>query len=290
MSLGCDICYAEALMDHRMHRVQWGPQGERSRTSRANWAQPLRWEREHAAFFAEHGRHRRVFCASLADVFDNQVPTAWREDLFDLIRLTPNLNWLLLTKRIGNAVQMVRWHGAIAGNGSRYLPDNVWLGASVVNQEEADRDVPKLLATRELLGARVLFLSCEPLLGPIDLERPRPGPDMDQGGGKMICQPWLIQSGIDWVIVGGESGQQARPMHPDWARSLRDQCAAAGVAFFFKQWGEWLGQKQDGAYNHKPLELNASLLSGSNAAASVPLPIGRAAMTFPLSAFMTIIF
>lgn len=119
--------------------------------------------------------------------------------------------------------------------GVERLPDNVWLGATIVDQAEADRDIPKLLA----VPARVRFLSMEPLLGPVDLGRPMPGPDLDQGGGAKICQPWMIQSGIDWVIVGGESGRGARPMHPDWARSLRDQCAAAGVPFLFKQWGEW---------------------------------------------------
>jgi protein gp37 len=119
--------------------------------------------------------------------------------------------------------------------GITHLPWNVWLGATIVNQAEADRDIPKLVAVL----ARVRFLSVEPLLGPIDLERPMPGPDLNQGGGAQICQPWTIQSGIDWVIVGGESGPNARPMHPVWARDLRDQCAEAGVPFLFKQWGEW---------------------------------------------------
>jgi len=254
VSPGCDHCYAEALMDHRMHRVQWGPQGERSRTSKSNWAQPLRWEREHEAFFAEHGRRRRVFCASLADVFDNQVPAHWRRDLFDLIEATPRLDWLLLTKRIGNARAL---YGEAYLDSARPWPKHVWLGASIVNQEEADRDIPKLLA----VPAARRFLSCEPLLGAISFEGLFARPNRVNDGTNALQE-------LDWVIVGGESGQQARPMHPDWARSLRDQCAATGVAFFFKQWGEWLGQKQDGAYNHKPLELNAS---------DLPVRIGKAA-------------
>lgn len=231
VSPGCDNCYAEAREDKRLHRVQWGPGQPRHRTK--TWGDPVKWNAQHAAFFAEHGRRQRVFCASLADVFDNEVPTDWRRDLFDLIERTPALDWLLLTKRIGNARAMLE--ECYFGRWADRVRANIWIGATIVNQEEADRDIPKLLA----VPAAKRFLSMEPLLGPVDLERPRPGPDLDQGHGHMICQPWLIQSGIDWVIVGGESGPGARPMHPDWARSLRDQCEAAGVPFLFKQWGEW---------------------------------------------------
>lgn len=231
---GCDHCYAEARNARFAGgmAINWGSRAPRRRTSSANWRKPLAWNTAHREFYAIHGRRQRVFCASLADVFDNAVEPAWRRDLFDLIELTPNLNWLLLTKRIGNVFEMVsrtRSHDWLAGR------DNVWLGATIVNQAEADRDIPKLLA----VPARLRFLSIEPMLGPIDLERPMPGPDMPQGGGSSICQPWMIQSGIDWVIAGGESGPGARPMHPNWARDLRDQCAEAGVPFLFKQWGEW---------------------------------------------------
>ncbi|MBR8248634.1 phage Gp37/Gp68 family protein [Burkholderia cenocepacia] len=240
VSPGCDHCYAEHMMDTRLHKVVWGPHGERVRTSAATWREPIRWNARHDQFFAAHGRRQRVFCASLADVFDNQVSDDWRADLFDLITATPNLDWLLLTKRIGNVAAMVPYDWTCPRRG---WPSNVWLGATIVNQAEADRDIPKLLA----VPARVRFLSMEPLLGPVDLERPMPGPDLDQGAGAKICQPWMIQSGIDWVIVGGESGRGARPMHGDWARSLRDQCAAAGVPFLFKQWGEWIAYRQHGA-------------------------------------------
>ncbi|SEI41624.1 phage Gp37/Gp68 family protein [Paraburkholderia diazotrophica] len=231
---GCDHCYAETRNARFAGgtAINWGPGAPRRRTSVANWRKPLQWNKAHAEFFAQHGRRQRVFCASLADVFDNAVDPIWRRDLFDLIELTPNLDWLLLTKRIGNVFEMVaraRSHDWLAGR------HNVWLGATVVNQAEADRDIPKLLA----VPARVHFLSIEPMLGPIDLERPMPGPDLPQGGGASICQPWMIQSGIDWVICGGESGPGARPMHPNWARDVRDQCAEAGVPFLFKQWGEW---------------------------------------------------
>ena len=199
---GCDHCYAEADFDLRKHRVRWGSGNPRSRTSAANWQNPRRWERDHAAFFAEHGRKRRVFCASLADVFDNEAPAEWRADLLALIRETPHLHWLLLTKRIGNVRGMVQ----------EGLPENVWLGATMVNRAEFLRDLSKLRA----VPASVRFISAEPLLedvGDVDLR------------------------GIDWIIVGGESGPQARVMQPAWVRGLQAAAARDGVAFHFKQWG-----------------------------------------------------
>lgn len=230
---GCDNCYAEADFDKRRRVVSWGVGNPRKRTAASTWNKPLSWNRNHEKFFAKHGRRQRVFCSSLADVFDNEVDPKWRRELFDLIELTPNLDWLLLTKRIGNVVRMLPSHDWAAR-------PNVWLGATIVNQEEADRDIPKLLAT----PARVRFLSMEPLLGPVDLglcdcdHGSRPGP---AGVGGVTCGKCGGAGGrlVDWVIVGGESGPGARPMHPDWARSLRDQCQAAGVPFLFKQWGEW---------------------------------------------------
>lgn len=240
VSPACDHCYAACSTPARTLGIEWGPHAERHRTAPATWAKPIAWNARAAEFEAQHGRRQRVFCASLADVFDNQVPVQWRFALMKLILATPNLDWLLLTKRVGNAAAMLETaflalHGGREGWRDN-VPPHVWLGATVCNQAEADRDIPKLLAT----PAAVRFVSIEPMLGPIDLERPRPGPDLDQGGGRMICQPWLIQSGIDWVICGGESGPNARPMHPQWARDLRDQCKNAGVPFLFKQHGEWL--------------------------------------------------
>ena len=201
---GCDHCYAEALMDKRWHRVQWGSGQQRQRTSAANWRQPLLWEREHEAFMLAHGRRRRVFCASLADVFDNEAPPQWRGELWALVKATPHLDWLLLTKRIGNVRGMAPADG---------MPPNVWLGATMVNQPEYDRDAGKLLA----VDVSVRFVSAEPMLGPI------------RGG--------LDLHGLDWVIVGGESGHGARPIQREWIEGLRRECGAAGVAFFFKQWG-----------------------------------------------------
>jgi len=226
VSPGCDHCYAEQRMDTRLHRVKWGVGAPRQRTK--TWGDPKRWNDGHDVFFAQHGRRQRVFCASLADVFDNEVPPAWRAELFALICLTPHLDWLLLTKRIGNVPKMLEQPGMPKDG----LPANVWIGATVVNQEEADRDVPKLLQ----VPAAVRFLSIEPMLGPINLDEFHPT--------REPAMPKLLD-GIDWVICGGESGPKARPMHPDWPRGLRDQCEAAGVHFLFKQWGEWAPWNND---------------------------------------------
>lgn len=250
-------------MDHRMHKVKWGAGNPRIRTSPENWRKPLAWNAKHAEFFAEHGCRQRVFCASLGDVFDNAVDPQWRRDLFNLIAQTPNLDWLLLTKRIGNAAAMIE-ETNFPKNREWPWP-NVWLGATIVNQEEADRDIPKLLA----VPAAKRFLSMEPLLCSVDISRwldPTGIHCMDvcldssyvkrndveifkneSNEIEPLCPhcgipaSWTgYDEGIDWVIAGGESGPGARPMHPDWPRSLRDQCAAAGVPFHFKQWGEFV--------------------------------------------------
>ena len=211
VSPACDHCYAEGWAKRSGH-VKWGSGQPRRRTSDANWRMPLKWNRE-----AERtGVRPRVFCASLADVFDNAVDPQWREDLFDLIAATPNLDWLLLTKRIGNVGNML----PVPFDFDKHFP-NVWLGATVVNQEEADRDIPKLLA----VPAAKRFLSIEPMVSHIDIKS-----YLNRHMEHAVLR-------IDWVIVGGESGPGARPMSPDWARSIRDQCEEAGVALFVKQMG-----------------------------------------------------
>ena len=234
VSPGCDHCYAEAWAKRagKTAGVVWG--GDRRRTSAANWQQPLRWN----AQAERESRRFRVFCASLADVFDNEVPVQWRRDLFDLIAATPHIDWLLLTKRIGNARSL---YAEAYLDSARQWPVNVWLGATVVDQAEADRDVPKLLK----VPARVRFLSVEPMLGPISFDGLFASTKVNDGTNALEA--------LDWVICGGESGPGARPMHPDWARGLRDQCAAAGVPFLFKQWGEWLpadGPRVGAAFGH----------------------------------------
>lgn len=262
---GCDHCYAETRNARFGGGVapNWGPGAPRRRTSMANWRKPLAWQTAAAEFFAAHGRRQRVFCASLADVFDNAVLERWRQGLFELIEETPDLDWLLLTKRIGNVAAMTDFAW-----GTRDWPANVWLGATIVNQTEADRDIPKLLG---LEGPRVRFLSMEPLLSAVDLtsikaprydDEPLDSLDIDWRFDALTTgdhywfdgehgQPGDCSDGpdrqhrIDWVIAGGESGPHARPVHPDWVRRLRDQCSAATlggdhapVPFLFKQWGE----------------------------------------------------
>jgi protein gp37 len=206
VSPGCDNCYAATLMQDRYRRVTWGAGEARSRTK--TWDQPRRWNKLAKA----SGEPWRVFCASLADVFDNEVPGEWRQELGQLIMDTPYLTWMLLTKRIGNVKPMMasdfRWDA---------MPGNVWLGITVVNQAEADRDIPKLLQ----VPAKVRWLSCEPLLGGIDLRN--------------YLTDCYVSPRVDWVIVGGESGAGARPMPVEWVREIRDDCAFDGVPF--KQWG-----------------------------------------------------
>jgi len=226
---GCDHCYAEAL-DKRMRygkAVHWGTGVPRFRTSAANWRKPLIWDA--GAQFSEFAGRRGfwpVFCASLADVFDNEAPEAWRRDLWNLIDATPNLSWLLVTKRIGNVERMVPsfW---LSRDG---FPANVRLLITVCNQEEADRDIPKLLALPFKNG-----ISYEPALGPVDFER-----YFDQWpdhNGVRVVQNHV---GIDWIIVGGESTQgagKARPFDLAWARSVIAQGNAASVPVFVKQLG-----------------------------------------------------
>jgi protein gp37 len=213
VSAACDHCYAERW-DSRFGGGHWGPKAPRRRTK--NWGAPVKWNRE-----AWHqGIRYRVFCASLADVFDNHVLAEWRADLWQLIYDTPNLDWLLLTKRPQNMVKMLPqdW-----GNGY----PNVWLGVTVENQQEADRRIPDLLA----VPAVVRFLSCEPLLGPIDIGIGVRKPSKGDLHYDQKTRP------IGWVIVGGESGPGFRHTDPAWFRALRDECVAARVPFLFKQWG-----------------------------------------------------
>lgn len=212
---GCDNCYARVLAN----RFGTGWNGAPMREfGEHHWNEPVRWNRKAAAA----GTTPRVF-PSMCDPFDKNWPAGVRTRFFELIERTPNLIWLLLSKRIGNVARMLEEQGLSS------LPSNVWIGATIVNQEEADRDIPKLLQ----VPAAKRFLSMEPLLGPVSFEGmwvPHANPAMHEN----------MLDALDWVIVGGESGHGARPMDPDWARSLRDQCQAAGVPFLFKQWGEWL--------------------------------------------------
>jgi protein gp37 len=296
-------------MDHRYGKVHWGPQGERKRTTPAYWRKPLQWNKDswyechdcgwrgshddalpHAYWqreicplcksFNTEMTRQRVFCASLADVFeDNPQLADWRGELFQLIEQTPNLDWLILTKRPERIFSLGT--DAVGEIFDNWLMrnKNVWLGTSIENQKTANERIPHLLK----MCAHVRFLSCEPMLGHIDLsEAVEPDEeawdevnaqwdDHDEPeefveeceaeldwvnyGNDLVYNPehreWVesrraragfktLKHGvIDWVICGGESGPQARVMDPNWARSLRNECEQAGVPFFFKQWGEW---------------------------------------------------
>jgi protein gp37 len=218
VSPACEHCYAEAMSNH-YRWATWGAAtagGTRKVTSRANWSEPPRWNRQAHKLAAR----ARVFCASLADIFeefhgtvigDVTLETAnldyQRARLFGLIEQTEHLDWLLLTKRPENITRMIplSWRAA--------MPANVWLGTTVEDQQRADVRIPRLLEN----NAAVRFLSIEPQLGPIDLSS------------------YITE--IDWVIAGGESGPGSRPTQVAWARSIRDQCVAAQVSYFYKQWG-----------------------------------------------------
>lgn len=259
VSPACDGCYAEVSTPSRVHGVLWGNHPRR-RTSPSTWAQPLAWNRK----AERQGTRPFVFCASLADVFDNQVPAEWRGDLFDLIRATPNLTWLLLTKRPSMIAKLFvetltperrkAW-GSGVGLGESLWPRNAAIGCTVVTQEEADRDVPALLLAKGGLKPAFAFLSMEPLLGPVDLHKIMLRRDgglpnaMSTRLGDYILPligAFTDSPTLDWIITGGETDQgahKARPTHPDWLRSIRDQCVVAGVPYHHKQNGEWmLGQ------------------------------------------------
>lgn len=252
VSPACDHCYAEAQNAFRKWAPDgWGPHAARKRTSDTYWRQPRKWSRD----AEDASRRPRVFCASLADVFDNHrsIDPTWRLDLFRMISETQHLDWLLLTKRPQNVAKMVPPAWMRAG-----FPPNVWLGTTAENQTEADRRIPPLLS----IPARVRFLSCEPLLGPLHLVQPQFGAfhcaaycqRTCAAGGDEEC-PKHIAPMIDWIIAGGESGHHARPSNPQWFRDLRDQCAAAGTPFLFKQWGEWVSVSEvEGPGQHHRFE------------------------------------
>ena len=203
-------------MDIRHNRVKWGSGQARSRTSIENWKKPKKWNRD-----AEGAIERpRVFCASLADWLDDEVPIEWLTDLIDLIQLTPNLDWLLLTKRPENWYKRLSlvenemaesWIDCIDAPERGDIPNNVWVGVSTEDQSRWDERMPLL----NRIPAYIRFVSAEPLLGEIQMGDIRP----------------------DWLIVGGESGPNARPMNPEWVHNLLDQLCDKPTDFFFKQWG-----------------------------------------------------
>jgi protein gp37 len=200
ISPGCQHCYAETLTTNRMGLKVWGPRGTRQVTSADNWRKPIRWNRE----AEQSGKRRKVFCASLCDVFeDHPIANEHRPRIWELIRATPWLDWQLLTKRADRIAANLPPDWGPAGWA------NTWLGTSIENNDYVCR--ADHLRT---IPATVRFISYEPALGPIDK---------------------LDLTGLDWVIAGGESGPGFRPMDLAWGRDIRARCKAAGVAFWFKQ-------------------------------------------------------
>lgn len=224
VSDGCKNCYAETL-SHRNPAVLgvWGDKGTRVIASESMWREPVKWN----AAAEKAGERRRVFCASLADVCEDRPDLVEpRRRLMHLISHTHSLDWLLLTKRPENFNRLFNWNEIFyQPHAADRWPENVWVGTTVENQKATAR-----IAELMKVDAAVQFLSCEPLLERVVLPETFLMPDFADDDPRHTKR---------WVIVGGESGPGARPMHPEWARSLRDQCAAPGVAFFFKQWGEW---------------------------------------------------
>jgi protein gp37 len=233
-SPGCVNCYAEARDERFAKGQHWGKGAPRQRTTEANWKLPLKWNHQAEWDLAQaFSRRPRVFCASLADWLDDEVPIEWLAVLLELIRLTPNLDWLLLTKRpenwksrmtavlrlkedegraLADHIWLLDW---ISGESA---PANVWMGTSVEDQKRADERIPLLLG----IPAGIHFLSCEPLIGPLLL-------------GEWI--PRNLCPRIDWAIIGGESGPGARICDVRWVRALVNQFRYASVACFVKQLG-----------------------------------------------------
>lgn len=238
ISAACRSCYAEAFAK-RLGKSLWGPTKDRPVASDSYWRQPLAWDKK----AAESGQRARVFCASMADVFEAREDLiAPRQRLARLIEATPHLDWLLLTKRAKVMASMARWEMGWEGA----WPSNVWAGCTV--EAMADERIQHLLQ----VPARVRFLSCEPMLEEIDATcipanlPPLSGPGCSDYLNPLAGRGYDPQSGefledtfprISWVICGGESGHHARPFDLAWARSLRDQCKEAGTAFFMKQVG-----------------------------------------------------
>lgn len=307
VSAGCKHCYAMKLAGTRLQHhpsragltidTKAGPVWNGQVRFNEQWLdQPLRWKRP-----------RRIFVCAHGDLFHESVPDEWIDKVFAVMALAPQHTFQVLTKRPERMLRyMTHWPDAagrfhhVAYQAEKMRPDlpvgmpdgwrwqlqkrwplpNVWLGVSVEDQAAADERIPQLLQT----PAAVRWISAEPLLGPINLNTTPPRAGSRPINGFTVadisgCLPrWQaepmrakLRDGLDWVVAGGESGHGARPMHPDWARSLRDQCAAAGVAFLFKQWGEWAdanyyASEIQESYDVRGLTSGASIRVGKKAA------------------------
>lgn len=268
VSPGCDHCYAEGIA-HRFAGTKAYPNGFDVALHGQRLEQPLRWQKP-----------RRVFVNSMSDLFHDAVPDAYIASVFAVMAAARQHTFQVLTKRHARMRSLLSsadfqdlfaqaYLNLPARPGSRIewpLP-NVWLGVSTENQQWADIRIPALLDT----PAAVRFISAEPLLGPIDLHGPLESPNH-----RRHLTYWLtgrpgwatdgtleIGPRLDWVIVGGESGPGARPMHPDWVRTIRDQCTESGVAFLFKQWGEWAPIGPDEVTGRDAVYLDAATGNGT---------------------------
>ncbi len=222
VSPACKHCYAETW-SKRVGHALWGARSQRRFFGDKHWREPLKWN----ADAVRDGQRRRVFCASMADVFETRAELdPWRAKLWSLIDATPALDWLLLTKRPQNIRAFAPW---------RAWPPHVWLGTTAETQKWADERIPALVEN----AAAVHFISAEPLLGHVDVTK------------------WLKPGQLDWVIAGGESGPKSRPTKPQWVRSLRDQCETYGAAFHFKQWGHWAPEEPSDERRVRLLEVDA---------------------------------
>lgn len=277
ISPACENCYAERDFGHRRHFAEWGPGKPRRKTSEAYWKKPLRWNRK-----AEHeGTRLKVFCGSLCDIGDLEAPAEWFDETMNLVTNTPNLTWLFLSKRpetlkerlasFGKRYLPNTLPGCDAAKGLMPWPlPNLWIGVTTENQKMADKRIPILLNT-PAIGR---FVSIEPILGEIDFNQwmiddrhymarcprcdwigssrhcgsgdywPQDGCECPECGYE--CDNLPGDRKIDWVILGGETGPNARPLNPHWVRTIRDQCQRCEVPFFFKQWGEFEYQLRQG--------------------------------------------
>lgn len=224
-SPGCENCYAERDFGPKSRHPMggWGADEPRHWTSEANWKKPLAWNRK----CERENRRMTVFCGSICDIADPEVSQIWFSDVIRLVLKTPNLNWLFLTKRPEELKRRLDDFYKYSLE-YRFVIPNLWLGVTACNQEETKK-VWTLLKT----PAAGRFVSIEPMLGPIDLNK-----------FELLCKAWsrrrpTLGTYLDWVICGGETGPKARPLHPDNVASLRDQCQSTETPFFFKQWGEW---------------------------------------------------
>ena len=244
ISPACRNCYAETWAKRTGHQL-WGAAAPRRYFGESHWNEPVIWNR----VAEERGQRKKVFCSSMADVFEsNPTLDQTREKLWDLIDRTTCLDWLLLTKRPENIQTLCRW------GKSQVWPANVWLGATVESQEWAEQRLPHLLQHQ----SAIRFLSCEPLIGALDLSH------------------WMGKGlrPIDWIIVGGESGPHSRPLDPAWAVGLRDFCQARRIPFLFKQWGHWAPEETPHNLVRRPK--TASIRNGTQVTKMIALGKSRA--------------